>query len=71
MMPEDQLVYSCIQSQRVNVRKQAIQKVSAKTSPLSLVKVISRDQVLLSLIENSDSHDTLRRILVLAVSQSA
>jgi hypothetical protein len=38
---------------------------------LFLVKMPALDQVLLGVIEDLDSHETLRRIFFLAVSQSA
>jgi len=70
-MAEHDLVYAGIQLKRIDVREQAIQKIWPKPGCLFLVKMPALDQVLLGVIEDLDSHETLRRIFFLAVSQSA
>ena len=57
--------------ERINIREQAVEEIRAQARCLLFVKSAAVDQVLLSVIENLDSHDTLRQILAFAVSQFA
>ncbi len=56
MIAEVNGVYACIQTKRVDVGKQGIEKIIPETYVLYLVESKAIDQVLLGFVENADIH---------------
>lgn len=66
---EDKCVNSCVQKQRIDIREQAIQEVSAQHWFPVFIETETLQQVFLGFIQDFDFHSLLR-MFALAVSQS-
>ena len=70
-MSEVSRVYTCVELEGINVRKQGIEEIIAEPPALSFIEAKAIDQVLLGFVKNLDLHFLVSsRILLLALFQS-
>ncbi len=70
MKTEKDRMNAAVIGKRVNIGEEWIQELSSKPRSLRFVKVKAFDQMFLGGFENSNPHETRRRISSLAASQS-
>ena len=70
MIAENSWMDAGEKEQRVDVREEAVQEIRPDADLYLFIKAETFDQILLSFVENFDSHRSFLRIFVLAVSQS-
>ena len=70
MIGEDRSVNSAMRSQKVDISEQRIEKISAQSWSLALVKTETRDEIALRVWEDFNPHEVCRRISSFAFSQS-
>lgn len=67
---EHQTMNPCVDQQGVNVGKEAVEEISAKTRFSCFVELKAVNEVVLGFIQDLDSQDSRFRMSALAVSQS-